>query len=279
MIKLINSTSDFKAWRDSHSEEIALVPTMGNLHKGHVSLVQEAAQNFKTIVVTIFVNPKQFGPNEDFARYPRTLDDDLAALKNVAAEVVVFAPKDPSEIYPEGFTTEIAVPSLAGILCGKTRPTHFAGVTTVVYQLFALTRPNTAYFGLKDYQQFKIIERMTIDLHLPVKLVGMPIIRDHDGLALSSRNRYLGNEERSHALELPMTLDKAKAILLEGGLKACQAFLSETATKMGWDYLEVRNARTLQPAQTNDNLLLLAGALFVGTTRLIDNRVVELNAR
>lgn len=279
MIKLINSTSEFKSWRSSHQGEIALVPTMGNLHRGHVSLAAEAAQSFDTVVVTIFVNPKQFGPNEDFDRYPRTLDDDLAALKDIDANIVVFAPQDPAEIYPTGFASEIAVPSLAGILCGKSRPTHFAGVTTVVYQLLALTRPNTAYFGLKDYQQFKIIERMTIDLHLPVKIVGMPIIRDHDGLALSSRNRYLSNEERAHALELPMTLDKAKAILLEGGLEACQKFLDDTKRKLGWDYLDARNAQTLQAAHANDNLLLLAGALFVGTTRLIDNRVVEINVR
>lgn len=277
MIKLIVSTSELSIWRQNHSGQIALVPTMGNLHRGHVTLVEEAAKNFDTVVVTIFVNPKQFGPNEDFDRYPRTLDDDLKSLENINANVIVFAPKDPNEIYPDGFATEIAVPKLAGILCGKSRPTHFAGVTTVVYQLFTLCRPNTAYFGKKDFQQLKIIERMTKDLHLPVKIVGMPIIRDNDGLALSSRNRYLAPESREQALMLPRTLDQAVTILKENGLSACQSFLSERRTEFGWDYLEILNRDTLQEVKSGDSVFVLAGALFVGSTRLIDNRQVELN--
>ena len=279
MIKLITSTAEFKNWRENVTEEIGLVPTMGNLHAGHLSLVQEAAKNFSTVVVTIFVNPKQFGPNEDFARYPRTLEDDLELLRNIDSNVVVFAPKTPNEIYPDSYATEISVPDLSRILCGKTRPTHFAGVTTVVYQLFMLTRPSCAYFGLKDYQQFKIIERMTLDLHLPLKLQGMPIIRDHDGLALSSRNRYLKADEREDALKLYKTLIMAKEIVISKGCDALSDFFNSQLKITGWDYLEARNATTLQEISPGDNLILLAGARFVGSTRLIDNLVVETDAR
>ncbi len=280
MIKLIDSTSEFRAWRNSVGPSIGLVPTMGNLHEGHISLVRASSQQHDTTIVTIFVNPKQFGPNEDFERYPRTLQDDLQALEAIQGDIVVFAPKNPSEIYPDGYATEIAVPVLAQELCGKSRPTHFAGVTTVVYQLFSLSRAQCAYFGLKDYQQFKIIERMTRDLHLPVKIVGMPIVRDHNGLALSSRNRYLSENERTIALTLPRTLDQAARLLHEGNLAACQDFFSKqkSSSSLNWDYLEVKNAETLQPAKSVDRIFLLAGALFVGSTRLIDNRVVTVNA-
>lgn len=279
MTKLIVSTSKFLAWRESSNASIGLVPTMGNLHAGHVSLVKEAAKNHDVVVVTIFVNPKQFGPNEDFDRYPRTLQDDLNALKDIHGQVVVFAPNDPKEIYPQGFSTEISLPSLAALMCGKSRPSHFAGVTTVVYQLFAICRPDTAYFGLKDYQQVKIIERMTKDLLLPVKIRTMPIIRDEDGLALSSRNRYLKSEQRSIALTLPHTLDQAVIILKNDGVAACHNFLQEVLNDASWDYLELRQADSLRQAATGDKFFVLVGALFVGATRLIDNRVVELNAR
>lgn len=279
MTKLIVSTSKFLAWRESSNASIGLVPTMGNLHAGHVSLVKEAAKNHDIVVVTIFVNPKQFGPNEDFDRYPRTLQDDLNALKDIHGQVVVFAPNDPKEIYPQGFSTEISLPSLAALMCGKSRPSHFAGVTTVVYQLFAICRPDTAYFGLKDYQQVKIIERMTKDLLLPVKIRTMPIIRDEDGLALSSRNRYLKSEQRSIALTLPHTLDQAVIILKNDGIAACHNFLQEILSDASWDYLELRQADSLRQAATGDKFFVLVGALFVGATRLIDNRVVELNAR
>lgn len=279
MIKVIASTSEFLSWRQSHQAPVALVPTMGNLHLGHVSLVAEAAKNYKTVIVTIFVNPKQFGPNEDFARYPRTLADDLKALESIAADIIIFAPKDPKEIYPDGFASEITVPSLAQILCGKTRPTHFNGVTTVVYQLFSLAQAQSAYFGLKDYQQFQIIKRMCVDLRLNIKLVGMPIVRDHDGLALSSRNRYLSPEQRQQALELPQSLDQAQSILLDQGVLPCQEYISKQLQTGTWDYLELRNAETLQEIHQSDSVCLVAGAMFVGTTRLIDNRLVELNAR
>ncbi len=279
MTKLIVSTSDFKKWRQSCQGSVALVPTMGNLHAGHVSLVEEAVKEHDVTVVTIFVNPKQFSPGEDFERYPRTLQDDLEALKSIHGQIVVFAPSSPEEIYPDGFATQISLPEISSQLCGKSRPTHFAGVTTVVYQLFAIAKPKTAFFGLKDYQQVKIIERMTKDLRLPVKVKALPIVRDADGLAMSSRNRYLSSDQRPQALLLPKTLQAAKEILQTQGVDACQSFLSEARSQPGWDYLELRQADSLRQIASGDRFFVLAAALFVGQTRIIDNIVVELNVR
>tara|TARA_R110000868_G_scaffold16687_5_gene74186 strand:- start:4065 stop:4823 length:759 start_codon:yes stop_codon:yes gene_type:complete len=252
---------------------------MGNLHAGHVSLVKEAVKEHDVTVVTIFVNPKQFGPGEDFDRYPRTLQEDLEALKEVHGQIVVFAPSTPEEIYPEGFSTQISLPDISSKLCGKSRPTHFAGVTTVVYQLFAIAKPKTAFFGLKDYQQVKIIETMTKDLRLPVRIRALPIIREPDGLAMSSRNRYLSADQRPQALILSKTLQKAKEIMMTQGIDACVTFINESKSQPGWDYLELLHADSLRQISSGDRFFVLAGALYVGETRLIDNLVVELDVR
>ncbi len=279
MIKLIASTSEFIEWRNSISRSVGLVPTMGNLHSGHLSLVEQSLKENEFTVVTIFVNPKQFGPGEDFEQYPRTLDEDLKKLETLHKDIIVFAPKDNSEIYPEGFQTQIALPELSKILCGKTRPTHFAGVTTVVYQLFILVKPDLAYFGQKDYQQVKIIERMTKDLRLNSHIKMLPIVRDHDGLALSSRNQYLNKKQRQDALLLPRTIEHLSSVLVQEGLSAVLSQINEITKNPVWDYLEILEAKSLRAPQSGDKFFVLVGAVFMGKTRLLDNQIVELNVR
>jgi len=279
MIKLIASTSEFISWRNSISRSVGLVPTMGNLHSGHLSLVEQSVKENECTVVTIFVNPKQFGPGEDYEQYPRTLDDDLEKLKTLDGDIIVFAPKDNSEIYPEGFQTQIALPELSKILCGKSRPTHFAGVTTVVYQLFTLVKPELAYFGQKDYQQVKIIERMTKDLRLTAHIKMLPIIRDHDGLALSSRNQYLNDNQRQDALILPRTIEQLSSVLNQEGLSAVLSQINDITKNPVWDYLEILEANSLRAPQSGDKFFVLVGAVFMGKTRLLDNKIVELNVR
>jgi len=252
---------------------------MGNLHSGHLSLVEQSVKENECTVVTIFVNPKQFGPGEDYEQYPRTLDDDLEKLKTLDGDIIVFAPKDNSEIYPEGFQTQIALPELSKILCGKSRPTHFAGVTTVVYQLFTLVKPELAYFGQKDYQQVKIIERMTKDLRLTAHIKMLPIIRDHDGLALSSRNQYLNDNQRQDALILPRTIEQLSSVLNQEGLSAVLSQINDITKNPVWDYLEILEANSLRAPQSGDKFFVLVGAVFMGKTRLLDNKIVELNVR
>lgn len=252
---------------------------MGNLHSGHLSLVEQSLKDNEYTVVTIFVNPKQFGPGEDYEHYPRTLDDDLEKLRTLEGDIIVFAPKDNSEIYPEGFQTQIALPELSKILCGKSRPTHFAGVTTVVYQLFTLVKPELAYFGQKDYQQVKIIERMTKDLRLTAHIKMLPIIRDHDGLALSSRNQYLNDNQRQDALILPRTIEQLSSVLNQEGLSAVLSQINDITKNPVWDYLEILEAKSLRAPQSGDKFFVLVGAVFMGKTRLLDNKIVELNVR
>src|SRR6478736_2052218 len=198
----------------SAGRRLGLVPTMGALHAGHLSLVTEARKRASEVALTIFVNPTQFGPNEDFARYPRTLDRDLALCREAGVSHV-FAP-EASEMYPKGERTRVQVSGLTAALCGPHRPGHFDGVTTIVSKLFAVAGECVAVFGRKDYQQLKVIERMTRDLLLPVEIVGFPTLRDADGLALSSRNAYLSAEERQRALSIPRALGAAAAAFAAG---------------------------------------------------------------
>ncbi len=191
----------------AEGRRVALVPTMGALHRGHLALMEEARRRVGAdglVAVSIFVNPTQFGPNEDFSRYPRELDADVARCASVGVDAV-FAPP-PSEMYPAGDQTRVRVPELAGPMCGVSRPVHFEGVATVVTKLLALTGPCVAVFGRKDYQQFRVISRLTTDLFLPAEIVGLPTIREPDGLALSSRNRYLATADRQRAVAIPTAL-------------------------------------------------------------------------
>lgn len=258
---------------------VALVPTMGALHAGHLALVREAQRHARFVAVSIFVNPTQFGPNEDFARYPRTLDADVAALATVGADCV-FAPSVEA-MYPAGESTRIRVTGVSEPLCGARRPGHFDGVAIVVAKLFGLLGRGVAVFGRKDYQQLKVIERMTRDLMLPVEIVGHPIVREPDGLAMSSRNRYLSEAEHTRALQLSRGLSDAVRAFASGERNAgafrgiVRARIEPVAESI--DYVEVTDSETLRvyaDQETVGDRALLALALRVGPARLIDNVVL-----
>lgn len=256
---------------------IGLVPTMGALHRGHLSLVAEAKKKAELIVCSIFVNPIQFGPHEDLARYPRTLEADVKALEAAGCDLV-FAPSV-EEMYPPGFQTRVEVLSVSQGLCGASRPTHFAGVTTVVLKLFALVGPDVGVFGEKDYQQLVVLRTMVRDLGLPIEVLGAPIVRDDDGLALSSRNVYLSPEERARATGLFRGLSEAKRLFLTGErsaeaiLRAARAPIE--AQQIAPEYLELRSAEDLRPLARAEPPAVILVAARVGQTRLIDNIRLE----
>ena len=280
-MKLIRKRDEFLQWRNENNLKTGLVPTMGNLHAGHLSLAKKALAENEQVIVTIFVNPKQFGPNEDFDKYPRTLDDDMEKLSTLegSERITVFNPANQGEIYPEHFQTTIAVNGIDKVLCGKYRDGHFSGVTTVVYQLFALTQAHQAYFGQKDFQQFKIIERMAIDLMLPIKLHMCPVIREESGLALSSRNGFLSPEQKAEAIKLNHSLQALAEIYKNSGKDAALSKRDELLKEdERFQYLEL-----LETTALTDNLpleyseagkVVVAGAFFLGDTRLIDNLLV-----
>ena len=259
----------------AEGKRIGFVPTMGNLHSGHVALVEKASQRADFVVASIFVNPLQFGPNEDLAKYPRTLAADQEKLVSAGCHLL-FAPT-PEEMYPQGMDdqTRISVPVVSEGLCGSSRPGHFEGVATVVTKLFNMVQPDLAIFGEKDFQQLAVIRKLVRDLNLPVQIFGEPTVRADDGLALSSRNGYLSAEQRQVAPQLFATLkDMADSIcggrddfsrLTLDGLKHLE--------KAGFrpDYLEIREAGSLRPAQAGDKELVILVAAYLGTTRLIDN--------
>jgi pantoate--beta-alanine ligase len=261
---------------------IALVPTMGNLHAGHLALITAARVGYDVVVATIFVNPLQFGPKEDLARYPRTFATDTAALQKAGCHYL-YAPT-PAEIYPEGPTahTRISVPILSTLHCGQSRPGHFDGVCTVVCKLFNMIQPDAAFFGLKDYQQFQLISIMVRDLHLPVRLHGVPTVRESSGLAMSSRNGYLSPEQRDQAsilyatlLILSQTIESCRIDFREAEEKAAAIFV---AAGLQPDYVHICNRSTLQLATQNDTDLVILAAAYAGTTRLIDNIFVQAAA-
>jgi pantoate--beta-alanine ligase len=260
----------------SSGHAVAFVPTMGALHDGHLSLVRAARAHGDFVLVSIFVNPTQFGPNEDFSRYPRDLEDDANKLTPLGLSAI-FAP-EPLAMYPKGEETRVRVGALAEPLCGKFRPGHFEGVATVVAKLFAIVGPCSAIFGRKDYQQLAIIRRMTTDLFLPVNVVGEPIVREKDGLAMSSRNAYLSADERSRALSLSRALRAASAAF-EGGERSAgkiealaRAEVEKGASSI--DYVSVVDADSLETHETIGARALVAVACRVGKTRLIDNFVI-----
>jgi len=255
-------------------KSIGFVPTMGALHRGHAALVEAARAECDLVVVSIFVNPTQFGPNEDFARYPRTLDADRAVCENAGCDVL-FVPAV-AEMYPAGFATFVEVPALATGLCGRSRPTHFRGVCTVVAKLFNIVAPDVAYFGEKDAQQVRILARMTRDLDLPIRVSPQPTVREPDGLALSSRNRYLDADQRAQATVLHRALQAAAADVAVGERRADAVRerlvrTIATAPLARLDYAEVVDGETLQPVETLAGPVLLALAVKFGETRLIDN--------
>jgi pantoate--beta-alanine ligase len=260
-------------------KRLGLVPTMGALHEGHLALVAEARARAAEVALTIFVNPTQFGPNEDFARYPRTLERDLELCRDAGVSHV-FAP-DASEMYPQGERTRVQVSGLTAALCGPHRPGHFDGVTTIVSKLFAVTGQCVAVFGRKDYQQLKVVERMTRDLLLPVEIVGLRTVRDADGLAKSSRNAYLSAEEREQALSIPRALTAVVQAFAAGERRiSALEKLSLPELRAGGlrlDYATFADPDELTPLSADaagGERLLLAVAGFMGKTRLIDNVVL-----
>jgi pantoate--beta-alanine ligase len=263
------------ALRDGRT--IGLVPTMGALHAGHLSLAQAARRECGFTVATIFVNPAQFGPHDDYQRYPRTLDADLAALAGVGVDVV-FAP-EVSEVYRPGHATYIEMQGPAEPLEGRFRSGHFRGVATVVLKLFNLTMPDRAYFGQKDYQQSLVIRRMVADLDLPIEIRVCPIVREADGLAMSSRNAYLDADQRRQALVLHRALRRA-AELVAAGQRDADAILAEvrkllaTVPEVRLEYFVLADPETLEPRARVDRTTLAAVAARVGNTRLIDNELI-----
>jgi len=259
-------------WRAA-GERIALIPTMGALHDGHLSLIEVGAKHADRVIVSIFVNPTQFGPSEDFDQYPRNEDQDVAELSATATDLV-FAP-DSEEMYGEGFATKILVGKVSQGLCGAVRPGHFDGVATIVSKLLLQATPDVAVFGEKDYQQLMVIRRLVADLNIPAKIIGAPIVREPDGLAMSSRNRYLSTDQRRIAAQLNTALQGLVAALHTGAdpdeaSNRTRAELLEAGFDKV-DYVEIRNADTLLPwtgSLTNGRVL---AAAHLGQTRLIDN--------
>lgn len=257
-------------------ERVALVPTMGALHAGHMALVEAARRQADRVVVSIFVNPKQFGPNEDFDRYPRKEATDSAMLKQGGVDLLWLPPVE--AMYPQGFATNISVSGVSELLDGAARPGHFDGVATVVAKLFNQVRPDVALFGEKDFQQLAVVRRMAQDLDLGVEVIGVVTQRDDDGLALSSRNAYLMPEDRAKAIALPRALGAAARTIEEGGdAVAALAQARDTMTAAGFevDYVELVDAETLGAPERDRPGRLLAAAR-IGTTRLIDNIPVSL---
>lgn len=277
--RVVHAASEARAACDAAriGGRVGLVPTMGALHEGHLALVREAKKRAGLVAVSIFVNPTQFGPNEDLARYPRDLEGDVRKLAGAGADLV-FAPQ-PSEMYPEGDATRVRVSGVAAPLEGERRPGHFEGVATVVAKLFSVAGPCVAVFGRKDYQQLLVVRRMARDLFLPVEVVGHPIVRESDGLAMSSRNAYLSPEERARALAIVRGLDAACRAFGAGERRRAEierivrASIEPAATSI--DYVEARDSATLGVLgeALGDRAALLV-ACRVGTTRLIDNVVL-----
>jgi len=269
-----------RAWSDrarAAGRRIGLVPTMGYLHEGHISLVAEARRRAETCVASIFVNPLQFGPSEDLERYPRDLPRDRDALS--AAGVDVLYLPTAAEMYPPGFQTEVTVSGVSGGLCGRSRPGHFKGVTTVVTKLFNAVKPHVAVFGEKDYQQLAVIRRMANDLDTGIEVVGAPIVREADGVAMSSRNAYLSADEREAARCLSRALAAARDAVATGTRAAADVLTSVRAVldaepKARIDYAEIVDVDALEPLEHIDHRALIALAVFIGRTRLIDNTIL-----
>jgi len=261
------------AWR-TKGETIAFVPTMGNLHQGHITLVQQARSKADHVIVSIFVNPMQFGQNEDLDAYPRTLEEDSNAL--IAAGAALLFTPTPEIIYPKGLAqqTYVDVPEIGDELCGASRPGHFRGVATIVNKLFNIVQPDMALFGKKDFQQLLVIKTMVEDLSLPIDIIGVDTIREPSGLAMSSRNGYLTAQEKIHAAALKQAIDHMAASVQQGmDIETVTQTAKQSLIAVGFtpDYLELRNAHDLKPACDYDKELVIVAAAYLGKARLIDN--------
>jgi len=261
-------------------KKIGFVPTMGYLHEGHLSLIKKAKSENSIVICSIFVNPTQFGPNEDLEKYPRDFERDKFLLEKEDCNILFYPTVQ--EMYPDGFFTKVSLNVLTGKLCGKSRPGHFDGVATVVTKLLNIVAPDNAYFGLKDYQQLLVIKRVVKDLNIDTNIVGCPIVREKDGLALSSRNVYLTEEQRESALSLNKSFSLVEGMLLKG-VKDANKIKKEVIkyiegfrfTKI--DYVEIVDPETLETIEEINGNFLMALAVFVGKARLIDNNVFTIN--
>ena len=280
-MKIVNTIAEVreivKAWK-KEGLTVGLVPTMGYLHEGHASLIKRASKENDRVVVSDFVNPIQFGPKEDLASYPRDIDRDAEVCENAGADIIFHPTAD--EMYCPDFSTFVDITGPSDELCGKSRPTHFKGVCTVVSKLFLIVAPHRAYFGQKDAQQLAVIKRMVRDLNFDIEIIGCPIIREADGLAKSSRNTYLSDEERKSAVILSKALQQGKELVLNGEKNAqvvidkiTEVINSEPLAKI--DYVQVVNFPQVQPVEVIDGDILTAVAVYIGTTRLIDNFIIE----
>jgi pantoate--beta-alanine ligase len=276
VIKTIKEMKEFSSQARGAGKTIAFVPTMGFFHEGHLSLMREGRKRADLLIVSLFVNPTQFAPHEDLKNYPRNFERDRQMAEEVGTDIL-FAP-EADEMYPPDHQTRVLVEKVTQNLCGRSRPTHFRGVTTVVMMLFEIVTPHVTLFGEKDYQQLVTIRQMVKDLHMSVEVVGMPTVREADGLAMSSRNTYLLPEERKAALSLYRSLQRAKAFLQEGEPRASRILdeidgilRSEPLVRM--DYVQICDADTLQEVDRIEGDVVVALAAYLGKTRLIDNLV------
>lgn len=282
LLKTIDEIRNWVKLQRSTGRAIHLVPTMGSFHEGHLSLMKRAKEAGGALIVSLFVNPTQFGPNEDFARYPRNLERDREMAESAGVEAL-FVP-DVQEIYPPGFQTTVSVPLLNHILCGRSRTTHFDGVAVVVLKLFNIVQPDRAYFGMKDYQQMILVRRMVQDLNLTVEIVPCPILREPDGLAMSSRNVYLNPEQRQAATVLSRSLLWAQAQVDRGEqdvnrLREGVLGIIQSEPLACVEYVEIVDAETLEPLETVTDHALLALAVSFDKTRLIDNLLLKIPSR
>jgi pantoate--beta-alanine ligase len=278
-LQIIRSIEEMINIISKQGDSIGFVPTMGFLHIGHKSLIDAARKENEVVVVSVFVNPTQFGPKEDFEAYPRSEEKDALLCKEAGCDIMFIPERD--EMYSEGYNTYIEVHGLTEGLCGASRPGHFKGVCTIVLKLFNIVKPKRAYFGQKDAQQLAVIKKMVRDLNLDVKVIGCPIIREADGLALSSRNTYLNVEERSQALVLSKSLQCARELIENGEFKAVtlkkeMKKIIAAAKTAEIDYIEIVDSETLKTIEVIHEETLIAIAVKIGRTRLIDNMVVNI---
>jgi len=277
--EIINTIQDMQSYSEHHrlqGQKIAFVPTMGYFHEGHMNLMREGRRRADTLVISIFINPTQFGPGEDFERYPRDFDRDRSMAETIPVEAIYYPLKD--EMYPAGYQTYVQLEQLPQNLCGISRPGHFRGVATVCAKLFNTVKPHWAIFGKKDYQQYAVIKRMVADLNMDLEVIGIPTTREPDGLAMSSRNVYLSEEERTSSLSLSRSLAMAKDMHAAGERDAGKIIrtLSNHITSQPYtkiDYIKICDANTLQDIPFIEGDSVLAIAVYVGKTRLIDNHI------
>ncbi len=280
-MRSVDSIREMRDWSEEQrlqKKRIAMVPTLGFLHEGHLALVREGRRRGDLLVVSIFVNPTQFAPNEDFNTYPREFERDRKILAGEDVDIL-FHPSE-SEMYPDGYQTNVEVDQLSRFLCGAERPGHFRGVATVLVKLFNIVRPHVAVFGLKDYQQFLVVRRMVEDLNLDVEIVGSPTVREQDGLAISSRNHYLSEQERTAALCLRRALGRAEALVQQGerdGKGIIKAVTAEIANEplARLEYVQLCDPENLEVIETIQDKALLALSVRIGKARLIDHSLLR----